>query len=518
MPPIPATVISGCRRSSDGRLGDAVRTERSEKAEPVNIRSALEIRNRVNRGDVSAREVAEAALARISEADEVLGAFLAVAREQALARAGEIDRRVRAEGSGGPLAGVPVAVKDNICTRNLRTSCGSRGLQDYVPPYSATAVERLEQAGAIVIGKANCDEFGMGSSNENSAFRPVRNPFDLERVPGGSSGGSAVAVAAGMATLALGSETGGSVRQPASFCHLVGLKPTYGRISRYGLVAFASSLDCIGEFAHSARDMALLLSVVAGHDPCDATSSQEPVPDYLAELESPVRGLRLGIPEEYFGAGLDPEVRRLIEQAIGNAGSLGCELEPVSLPHTRYAIADYYIIAPAEASSNLARYDGVRYGYRVPRPADLSHMYRGSRNHSFGGEVKRRIMIGTYALSSGYYEAYYGRAMQVRTLIKRDYDRVFERVDALLCPVAPTPPFPLGAKLDDPLAMYLSDIYTVTANLAGTCAVSVPCGISAEGLPVGLQIIGNRFREPLILRLAHALEENFPVAPPPLKL
>jgi aspartyl-tRNA(Asn)/glutamyl-tRNA(Gln) amidotransferase subunit A len=391
-------------------------------------------------------------------------------------------------------------------------------LEHYIPPYSATAVERLENAGAVVIGKTNCDEFAMGSSTENSAFQVTRNPYDLDRVAGGSSGGSAVAVAAGMATLALGSETGGSVRQPASFCNVVGLKPTYGRISRYGLVAFASSLDNIGSFANSTRDMALLLSVIAGHDEHDSTSAVVPLADYAAELEQPVRGMRLGIPKEYFGAGLDPAVRVVIERALKNAEALGCDLVEVSMPHTDYAIADYYIIAPAEASSNLARYDGVRYGYRVPGEKELLEMYKRTRSAGFGAEVKRRIMIGTYALSSGYYEAYYGRAMKVRTLIKRDYEQAFEKVHALLTPVSPTPPFRIGERSEDPLAMYLSDIYTVTANLAGVPSLSLPCGFTPEGLPVGLQILAYQFREALILRLAEQYSRAFPVTAPPLKV
>jgi aspartyl-tRNA(Asn)/glutamyl-tRNA(Gln) amidotransferase subunit A len=363
----------------------------------VDLKSALNIRDAVNAGRTSAVAVARAALARIEAADGTLGAFITVDKEQVLARAAEVDRRARASGAL-PLAGVPVAVKDNICTRHLRTTCGSKILDDFRPPYHATAVERLEQAGAVIIGKANCDEFAMGSSTENSAYQITRNPYDLERVAGGSSGGSAAAVAAGMATLALGSETGGSVRQPASFCNVLGMKPTYGRVSRYGLVAFASSLDCIGPLAHSARDLALLLSVIAGHDPRDATSAPVPVPDYLSEMSRPVTGMRMGIPREYFGAGLDPAVRTVVDRALRKAEALGCALVEVSMPHTEYAIADYYIIAPAEASSNLARYDAVRYGFRAPRPADLPDMYRQSRSAGFGAEVKRRIMIGTYAL------------------------------------------------------------------------------------------------------------------------
>ena len=485
---------------------------------PTNPRCALEIRDAVNTRRISAVEVARVSLARIEAVDPMLRAFLTVESDRVIAAAAEIDARVGSGDSGLPLAGVPIAVKDNICTRGLRTTCGSKILQNYIPPYNATAVERLLGAGALIVGKANCDEFAMGSSTENSAFQITRNPFDLERVAGGSSGGSAVAVAAGMVALALGSETGGSVRQPASFCNVVGLKPTYGRISRYGLVAFASSLDNIGPIAQSPRDLALILSIIAGCDPHDSTSAPMPVPDYLSETEKPVRGMRLGVPREYFGPGLEPEIREIINSAMVNAISLGCELIEVSLPHTEYAVADYYIIAPAEASSNLARYDAVRYGYRAPHPLDLADMYKRSRSEAFGAEVKRRIMIGTYALSSGYYDAYYGRAMKVRTLIKRDYDRAFEKVDALLTPVSPTPAFKIGEKVDDPLAMYLSDIYTVTANLAGIPSLSLPCGFTRAGLPVGLQLWGDLFQESRILRLAHAYVEAFPVASPPMQI
>ncbi len=482
----------------------------------MNLRSAHEIRDAVNSGRASAREVAEAALKRIETVDGALGAFLTIEPALVLERAEAVGRLAKEQPL--PLAGVPIAIKDNFCTRNLRTTCASKILNQYIPPYSATAVERLENAGAVIIGKSNCDEFAMGSSTENSAFKVTRNPYDLDRVSGGSSGGSVVAVAAGMAPLALGSDTGGSVRQPASFCNVVGLKPTYGRVSRYGLVAYASSLDCVSPIANNAQDIALLLACIAGRDERDATSAPAPVPDYVAGLSKPFSGMRLGIPKEFFGEGLDTEVKSIIEAGIRNAGSLGCELIEVSLPHTAYAIADYYIIAPAEASSNLARFDGVRYGYRTPSPEDLLDMYKRTRSEGFGEEVKRRIMIGTYALSSGYYEAYYGRAMRVRTLIKRDYDKAFEKVDALLSPVSPTPAFRIGEKISDPLAMYLSDIYTVTANLAGIPAMSIPCGFTQDGLPVGLQILANQFREEILLRLAKAYTEAFPVSLPPLKV
>jgi aspartyl-tRNA(Asn)/glutamyl-tRNA(Gln) amidotransferase subunit A len=483
----------------------------------VDLISALEISESVRSRKISAGEMAETCLKRIEDFDSKLAAFLSVERERVRTRAREIDRLVAQGESELPLAGVPVAVKDNICTRHLRTTCGSKILQNYIPPYNATVIERLERAGAFVIGKTNCDEFGMGSSTENSAYQVTRNPFDLDRVPGGSSGGSAVAVSTAMASLGLGSETGGSVRQPASFCNVMGLKPTYGRISRYGLVAFASSLDCIGAFARSAQDMALFLSVISGRDEHDATSAPVPVPDYLSELKDGVRGMRLGIPREFFGAGLDGRIKLAVDQAVGNLAALECEIVEVSLPHTEYAVADYYIIAPAEASSNLARYDGVRYGYRAPNPRDLSEMYSKSRSEGFGPEVKRRIMIGTYALSSGYYDAYYRRAMQVRTLIKKDYEQAFEKVDALATPVSPTPPFKIGEKTDDPLAMYLSDIFTVTANLAGIPSLSIPCGFTADGLPIGLQLHANQFHEATILRIAEAYGRAYPVAAPRFK-
>lgn len=482
----------------------------------MDIRDAHAIQGFVNSREISAREVAELSLARIAEADPGLGAFLACDSRRVLERAEAVDRAVRERPL--PLAGVPVAVKDNISTRGICTTCGSRMLESYIPPYNATVVERLEAAGAVVVGKVNCDEFAMGSSTENSAFQVTRNPYDLDRVPGGSSGGSAVAVAAGMAALALGSETGGSVRQPASFCNVVGLKPTYGRISRYGLAAFASSIDCIGPLGNSPRDIALLLGQIAGRDPMDATSAPAPVPDYAAELDRPLGRLRLGVPKEYFGQGLDPEVKAAVEAGIRNAGRLGCDVVEVSLPHTPFAIADYCIIASAEASSNLARYDGVKYGFRVEAPEDLMDMYQHTRTLGFGPEVRRRIMIGTYVLSSGCYDAYYVRAMKVRTLIRRDFERAFGRVDALLGPVSPTAAFRIGEKAADPLAMYHSDIYTVTAGLAGIPAVSIPCGFTGGGLPIGMQIMTNLFQEGLLLRLAQAYTREFPVVSPPLRV
>ena len=445
---------------------------------------------------------------RIEKQDPLIGAYLTLSKERALAKAAEIDALAAKGEDLPPLGGVPVAIKDVMVTRGVRTTAGSRILGDYVPPYDCTAVARMEAAGAVVLGKLNCDEFAMGSSNENSAWRPVRNPRDLSRVPGGSSGGSAAAVAANMAVATLGSDTGGSIRQPASFCGVVGLMPTYGRISRYGLIAFASSLDRIGPITNTVKDAALVLRTIAGRDPMDPTSADVPVPDYLAELEKPVRGLRLGVPKEYFGEGLDDEVRKSVDEAIQKLAKFGCEIVPISLPHTKYAIPTYYIVATAEASSNLARYDGVRYGYRASDARSLSDMYRHSRDQGFGAEVKRRIMLGTYVLSAGYYDAYYLKAQKVRTLLAQDFAAAFDRVDAIVTPTSPTAAFKLGEKADDPLAMYLADIFTVTANLAGICGVSVPCGETKEKMPIGLQILGKHFDEATILRVGHALEQS----------
>jgi aspartyl-tRNA(Asn)/glutamyl-tRNA(Gln) amidotransferase subunit A len=403
---------------------------------------------------------------------------------------------------------VPIAIKDVFVTKGVKTTAGSRILANYVPPYDATAVVRLEQAGAVILGKTNCDEFAMGSSNENSAWKPVHNPRDLSRVPGGSSGGSAAAVAADLAVVALGSDTGGSIRQPASFCGVVGLKPTYGRVSRYGLIAFASSLDHVGPLAKTTKDAALVLKTIAGRDPMDATSADLPVPDYVAEIDKPVRGWKIGVPKEYFGEGLDREVRAAVEAGIQKLAKLGCEVLPISLPHTSYAISTYYVIATAEASANLARFDGVRYGQRSAGVRGLSEMYRRTRDEGFGPEVKRRIMLGTYALSAGYYDAYYLKAQKVRTLLTRDFEEAFTKVDAIVAPTSPTAAFKLGEKVDDPLAMYLADIYTVTANLAGIPGISIPCGDTRDKLPIGMQIFGKHFDEAAILRLAHAYEVN----------
>ncbi len=430
--------------------------------------------------------------------NDSLNAFLEIDREGALERAAE------AEQSGGVLAGVPVAVKDNICVRGMQTSCGSRILGDYHPPYNATVIERLLNAGAVIIGKTNCDEFAMGSSNENSAFGPVRNPWDTTRVPGGSSGGSAAAVAAGIVPVALGSDTGGSVRQPASLCGVLGLKPTYGRNSRYGLVAFASSLDQVGVFAREVADIARVLGVIAGRDRHDTTTADVPVPDYTAGLNSDLKGARIGFPRALFGKGLDEEVGDAVKSVVDVYRELGAEIVDVELPNAGYAIAVYYIIATAEASSNLARFDGVRYGFRAEDAPELRQMYRKTREEGFGAEVKRRIMLGTYVLSAGYYDAYYRKAQQVRALIKNDFLKAFRNCDAIITPTAPTPAFAIGEKVDDPLAMYLNDVYTVTANLASIPGLSVPCGLSSTRLPIGFQLLGPYWSEPTLLRLGHS--------------
>jgi aspartyl-tRNA(Asn)/glutamyl-tRNA(Gln) amidotransferase subunit A len=464
-------------------------------------------RSVVQQRRTSARALAEAHYARIQKQDGQVGAFLTLSKERALKQADRIDR-MAAEGKPLPaLGGVPVGIKDVMVTRGVRTTAGSKILANYIPPYDCTAVARMEAAGAVVLGKMNCDEFAMGSSNENSAFHPVRNPRDLTRVPGGSSGGAAAAVAADMAVVTLGSDTGGSIRQPASFCGVVGLMPTYGRVSRNGLIAFASSLDHIGPLAKTVKDAAIVLRTIAGRDPMDSTSADLPVPDYVAELDKPVRGLKLGVAKEYFGEGLDDEVGQAVEAAIDKLKRLGCEIVAVSLPHTPYAIPTYYLVATAEASSNLARYDGVRYSYRAPGVKSLAEMYRRSRDEGFGAEVKRRIMLGTYALSAGYYDAYYLKAQKVRTLLVRDFEEAFTKVDAIVTPTSPTAAFRLGEKSNDPLAMYLADVYTVTADLAGIPGISVPCGETKEKLPIGLQILGRHFDEATILRVAHAYEQ-----------
>jgi aspartyl-tRNA(Asn)/glutamyl-tRNA(Gln) amidotransferase subunit A len=465
------------------------------------------IRNAIAAGKASAREVVDEAYRRIEKRNPELNAFLALSPERAVAQAERIDRLVAQKQPLPPLAGLPLAVKDVISTRDVPTTCGSRILEGYRPPYDATAVARLEQAGAVILGKTNCDEFAMGSSNENSAYGPVRNPAAPDRVPGGSSGGSAAAVAAGLAVAALGTDTGGSIRQPGALCGVPALMPTYGRVSRYGLIAFASSLDRIGPFAATVADAAAVLGVMAGRDPMDSTSGDIPVPDYATALAEPVRGMRLGIPRQYFGEGMAPAVRERVEEGIARLRGLGCRTVDIEMPHTEYAIATYYIVATAEASSNLARYDGVRYGLRVPGTT-LGEMYRRTRGRGFGPEVKRRIMLGTYALSAGYYEAYYLKAQKVRALIARDFVYAFEQVDAIVTPTSPVPAFKLGERTADPLQMYLADIYTVTGSLAGIPGISVPCGKTPEGLPVGLQIYGPHFREEVVLRLAHQFEAS----------
>jgi len=464
------------------------------------------------RATLSARKAAavpaaQSCFERIDAEDKTIHAYLALDREGALKRAAEIDAAAANRESLPALAGVPIGIKDVLAQQGLPATAGSKILEGYRPPYTATAVRKLADAGAVLLGKLNCDEFAMGSSNENSAYGPVRNPRATDRVPGGSSGGSAAAVAAGMAVATLGTDTGGSIRQPASFCGVVGVLPTYGRVSRYGLIAFASSLDRIGPFAANVRDAATVLGVIAGHDPLDATSSSEPVPDYTANIDAGVKGLRLGVPAEYFAEGLDPEVRSAIESSIEQLRAAGAEIKPISLPHTRYAVPTYYVIATAEASANLARFDGVRYGYRAPDSNSLSAMYRRSREGGFGPEVKRRIMLGTYVLSAGYYDAYYKKAQQVRRLLANDFLSAFKEVDAILTPTAPTPAFKLGEKVDDPMSMYLADIYTVTASLAGICGISVPSGQSREGLPIGMQIVGKHFDETTIFRVGQAVEK-----------
>lgn len=453
----------------------------------------------------SAAEICAEALRNAEAENQKTNAFLRLCPERALEAARRVDAKIAAGEDAGALAGVPVGVKDVIVTRGVTTTCGSRMLEHWMPPYDATAVERVEAAGGLVIGKTNCDEFAMGSSNENSAFGPVRNPVALDRVPGGSSGGSAAVVAQGTATVSLGSDTGGSIRQPASFCGVVGVTPTYGRVSRYGLVAFASSLDHIGPFGRTVGDAATLLQTVAGRDPLDATSAFAPVHDYEAAIRQNAGGMRIGLPAEYF-KGLNSETGDRIMKGVDVLKSLGCEIVDVTMPHTEYAIAAYYIICTAEASANLARYDGVRYTVRSDRAQTLAEMYEFTRGEAFGAEVKRRIMLGTYVLSSGYYDAYYLKAQKVRALIASDFARAFEKVDALVTPVSPFPAFKLGEKVDDPLAMYLSDIYTITGSLAGVPCMSVPCGATPDGLPVGMQILARHFDEPGMFQLAASFE------------
>jgi len=457
-------------------------------------------------GVVTATAVAELHYARIDSQDAEINSFLALSRERAMAQAAKIDGMAANAETLPALAGVPVGIKDVLVMQGAPATAGSLILKGYRPPYDGTAVTKLEAAGAILLGKLNCDEFAMGSSNENSAYGSVLNPRALDRVPGGSSGGSAAAVAAGFAVATLGTDTGGSIRQPAAFCGVVGVLPTYGRVSRYGLIAFASSLDRVGPLTKNVRDAATVLQVIAGKDVMDATSSGRPVEDYVAELAKPVEGLRVGVPEEYFGEGLDPEIRGAIDGVLAGLKMVGCVVKPVSLPHTKYAIPTYYVIATAEASSNLSRFDGVRFGLRAEEANTLSAMFRKTRDAGFGAEVKRRILLGTYALSAGYYDAYYRKAQQVRTLLTRDFLAAFAEVDVLVAPVTPTPAFKLGEKTDDPVKMYLEDIYSVAASLAGICGVSVPCGMTNDGLPIGVQVMGKHFDEATMLRVAQAIE------------
>lgn len=465
-----------------------------------------ELHNLYSSGAATPSEITKAVLARIEQTNERLNTFITINQEAALQKAAEADADIKTALKSQPLAGIPVTIKDNMCTTGIRTTCGSKILGNFIPPYTATAVAKLEAAGAIIVGKANLDEFAMGSSNENSAFGAVRNPVNEDYVPGGSSGGSAVAVAADLSSVSLGSDTGGSIRQPASFCGVVGLKPTYGRVSRYGLVAFASSLDQIGPFGKNVRDVARTLGVIAGRDRYDSTAADVAVPDYLGALTGDIKGLRIGVPPECFGEGLNPEVRASVEAAIKKLESRGAEIVEVTLPHSKYVVAVYYLIATAEASSNLARFDGVRYGYRSETAKTLAEMYQHSRDEGFGAEVKRRIMLGTFALSSGYYDAYYEKAQRVRTMLCNDFAEAFKKCDVIATPTAPTPAFKLGEKVNDPLAMYLDDIYTVTINLVGVPAISVPCGNSNAGLPIGLQLIGNHFDEARLLNAAYAYE------------
>ena len=474
----------------------------------LNELSAVELRDRITGGEIKSVDAAEAVFQAIAAWDPFLHAYNSTFRESTLRGAEKIDRDRAAGKKPGLLSGVPIAIKDNICTTFGTTTCSSKMLADFRSPYNASVVEKLQNAGALIVGKTNLDEFAMGSSTENSAFGPTHNPWNTRRVPGGSSGGSAAATAAGLCSAALGSDTGGSIRQPASLCGIVGLKPTYGLVSRYGLVAFASSLNQIGPLARTVADAALLLQVIAGHDPRDSTSWPEPSDDYLSELEKPFEEVRLGLPEEFTGEGVDAEVASAVRTAVEFYRAQGAKIVPVSLPHTRYGIAAYYVIAPAEAASNLARYDGVHYGHRAAHPEDLYDLYAASRAQGFGPEVQRRIMLGTYALSAGYYDAYYLRALKVRQLIKHDFDEAFQQCDFIACPTSPTVAFELGAKSGDPLRMYLCDVFTVTCNIAGIPGMNIPCGFSSDGLPIGLQLLGPIFSERRMLRLARQYEKN----------
>jgi len=466
-----------------------------------------DLHNRLNDKELSVSELTDASYKRIAETDSAVQAFITLNEEGARAQAAELDKQLQAGGERGLLFGLPAGLKDNIVTEGILTTCASQFLRNYDPIYDATVTKKLKAAQSVTIGKLNMDEFAMGGSNENSSFHTTRNPWNTEYVPGGSSGGSAASVAAGQVYFALGSDTGGSIRQPASYCGIVGLKPTYGLVSRFGLVAFASSLDQIGPLTKNVEDSAYVLQAIAGYDNMDSTSANVEIPDYTTALTGDVKGLRIGVPKEYLGAGIDPKVKESVLAALKVYESLGATWEEVSMPHTEYAVATYYLLASSEASSNLARFDGVRYGVRADNPDNLIDMYRKSRSQGFGSEVKRRIMLGTYALSSGYYDAYYKKAQQVRTLIKRDFDQAFEKYDVLIGPTAPTTAFRIGEQVGDPLTMYLNDILTIPVSLAGVPAVSIPCGL-ADGLPVGLQIIGKAFDESTVLRAAHAFEQH----------
>ena len=467
------------------------------------------LHEKLRAGEVTSRQITEAVLRRIEAVEPTLRAYIRVLKDDALAQADAIDDLLK-KGDIEPtyLTGIPLAVKDIICTKGVTTTCGSKILENFVPQYDATVMEKLRAHHPVLLGKTNMDEFAMGSSTENSAYGATRNPYDIERVPGGSSGGSAAAVAAGEAIAALGTDTGGSIRQPAAFCNITGLKPTYGRVSRYGVVAYASSLDQVGPLAKDVFDAAILLEAISGHDPKDSTSAKLPAPKYTQALTGDVHGLKIGMPQEYFAAGLDPDIDRAVRNAIATLEKLGARVQEVSLPNTKYGVATYYIIAPSEASSNLARYDGVKYGYRAKEYADLSEMYAKSRAEGFGEEVIRRVMLGTYALSSGYYDAYYLKAQKVRTLLRQDFEAAFKQVDVIAAPITPTPPPKLGEMVNDPLTMYLSDIYTVPVNLAGVTGISIPCGLTSGGLPIGLQLIGGHFQEETVLRAAFAFQEN----------
>jgi len=466
-----------------------------------------DLHDMLKKGETTSHAVTESVLGRIKAVEGKVKAYITVTEEIAYAQAEEADKRIKAGDSSSPLLGIPIAVKDNMCTDGVKTTCASKILMSFVPPYDATVVRNLKRAGSVLCGKPNMDEFAMGSSTENSGFFITKNPWDLSRIPGGSSGGSAAAVCAGECIGALGSDTGGSIRQPAACCGVVGLKPTYGRVSRYGLVAFASSLDQIGPITKDVMDSALLMNVIAGNDPRDSTSANVPAPDFTRALKKEVKGLKIGMPKEYFIEGMDPEVEKAVKDAVTTLEGLGANVAAISLPHTDYAIATYYILATSEASSNLARYDGVKYGLRAQSPKDLMDMYMKTRDQGFGAEVKRRIMLGTYALSSGYYEAYYKKGQQVRTLIKRDFEEAFKLVDVIATPTAPTAAFKIGEKTTDPLQMYLSDIFTISVNLAGIPGISVPCGFTKENLPIGLQLLGKHFDEESIFHTAYAYEQ-----------